>query len=1163
MTVHDPGSQHPTEHHEEKWPGLAAFTEEQQRFFYGRASELDELHRRVEREPLCVLFGQSGLGKTSLLQAGLFPRLRAIGYLPVSVRLDYASDAPPPEDQLRRALDQALAQHGIQPAARPRVDETLWEYFHRVEGQAAGPDGRAVVAVLVLDQFEEVFTLGQSRVPGRVEELIEVLAGLIENRVPAAVERRLEETPELVESLAFDREDHRVLLSLREDYLPHLQDLRRHLPSVMQNAMRLTRLDAPQALEAVLGPGGDLVTPAVARRIVAFVAAAGQSPEVSRDGGMTGVEVEPALLSLVCRELDNRRLAARLPAITEDLLAGSSEDILRDFYDRCLADQPVAVRAFVEDELLSQGVEALGGKVFRESISLERASRLLSTRGVPADALQTLVERRLLHVEERLGVSRVELTHDVLIEVVRRSRSERLQREAAGQAERDAEEARARLWRGRRRAALVAGGLAVLAAVAIVIAATTSRANRRLEALADSLRTQTSAAVSARTAADSNAAQAERNADSAAAARQRAQQREAEAVALRNESEAMHREADTLTRIYSAYTLSAVDALSDSSFQRPETAGLYDAFLGISDDYVGRMRSVSERSVEPVKLQTRIKTVRAMRERQAAPQATGGDRAAAERRATTTAKEAVDLASALLRRSNAPDTRDLAAAVFYEGGSVLQEFGDARDALNAAEKGIEAVEAGDVVHERRALERLGRLHRLRGFALFQLGDSAGAERAQDSGVVIARRNVALRDTSVARNLLSAALDAYGNILRSRGKYAAALAAFREQLRIDEALAAADTSVAAQRNVAWSWGKMGLGYENVDSMQAAEAAHLRRIELRRRIAERTGSQDDQSDLSVAREVLSGFYDRWGNSLLGRGDTTGARRLYRQEEEIDRALLAERETVGRAANLAFSLRKVERTLQSPDSARSRRAVLRELLRLRWGIVALKDSSQYRRDVVDAAGDLVAVVDDPADPPGSIAALRFAIAILDSVRARDPRDPLVARAAAIHHGRLGRHLFAMDSFPAAAAAYQARTNLQRDLRARGDSATTLEDLTGALGGLSFYLLFAGRPAASLAASDEALAAGPSETWLNTNRAHALLLLGRDAEAESVYRRYVGQVIEDPNRTWEIVVREDLCALVRKNAMTAAQADRVDGWLGSSGSANGWRAGCEGVDD
>ena len=52
---------------------------------------------------LTTLFGQSGLGKTSLLRAGIVPRLRAEGYCPIYVRIDYAPDSPPPSEQIKQA----------------------------------------------------------------------------------------------------------------------------------------------------------------------------------------------------------------------------------------------------------------------------------------------------------------------------------------------------------------------------------------------------------------------------------------------------------------------------------------------------------------------------------------------------------------------------------------------------------------------------------------------------------------------------------------------------------------------------------------------------------------------------------------------------------------------------------------------------------------------------------------------------------------------------------------------------------------------------------------------------------------------------------------------------------------------------------------------------
>src|SRR5579872_556833 len=85
------------------WLGLASFTEETRSFFFGREEEVAELGRRVQRKLLTILFGKSGLGKTSILRAGLVPRLREHGFCPVYVRIDYAREAPEPAEQIKRA----------------------------------------------------------------------------------------------------------------------------------------------------------------------------------------------------------------------------------------------------------------------------------------------------------------------------------------------------------------------------------------------------------------------------------------------------------------------------------------------------------------------------------------------------------------------------------------------------------------------------------------------------------------------------------------------------------------------------------------------------------------------------------------------------------------------------------------------------------------------------------------------------------------------------------------------------------------------------------------------------------------------------------------------------------------------------------------------------
>ncbi|HWJ05634.1 MAG TPA: hypothetical protein VNS57_07565 [Steroidobacteraceae bacterium] len=438
------------------WLGLSSYTEETRAFFHGREEEAAELARRVQRKLLTVLFGQSGLGKTSLLRAGLVPRLRDEGYCPVYVRVDYAPDSPSPAEQIKQAIFRATAEAGDWTQAGVAVHgESLWEFLHHRGDLLRDAQGRTVLPLLIFDQFEEVFTLAQVDDTGRARarKFLEELADLVENRPPAELEARIDRDE--VDSGGFDfaRADYRVLIALREDYVAHLESLKSVMPSITQNRMRLARMSGAQALSAVLQPGGRLVSREVAESIVRFVAGGAE---------LVTAEVEPSLLSLVCRELNVVRQAQGRAEISADLLAGSRETILSEFYERALADQPAGVRRVVEDELLTESG-------YRESLAEERVLKALAAVGAAPDALATLVDRRLLRIEERLDVRRVELMHDVLCPVVRSSRDLRHEREARDEAERQLAAQRERAAETRRtlkrtrRFAVAAGVLSLVA----------------------------------------------------------------------------------------------------------------------------------------------------------------------------------------------------------------------------------------------------------------------------------------------------------------------------------------------------------------------------------------------------------------------------------------------------------------------------------------------------------------------------------------------------------------------------------------------------------------------------------------------------------------------------------------------------------------------------
>ncbi|MBV8147429.1 MAG: hypothetical protein JO184_20720 [Gammaproteobacteria bacterium] len=442
------------------WLGLASFTEETRQYFFGRDEEVAELARRVQRKLLTVLFGQSGLGKTSILRAGLVPRLRSQGYCPVYVRIDYSKGSPEPAEQIKQAIRRNARLSGEWTQAGVAVEgESLWEFLHHRDDVLRDEAGRTLIPLLIFDQFEEIFTLAQSDDFGRARaaRFIAELGDLVENRPPKEFEKKLEDDESAAERFDFARSDYRVLIALREDYLAPLEGLRQAIPSISQNRLRLAPMSGTQALAAVLQPGKGLVTQEGAEAIVRFVAGGDE---------LANAVVEPSLLSLICRELNDARIAQGRKEISLDLLAGSHASILTNFYERALADQPAAVRRIIEDDLLTESG-------FRENVAEESLLKRFDEAGAAPNTLALLVNRRLLRIEERLDVRRVELTHDVLCGVVKASRDRRQEREAREATEKllaDQRERELAAHRAATRARQIAAACTVLAAVAVLAA---------------------------------------------------------------------------------------------------------------------------------------------------------------------------------------------------------------------------------------------------------------------------------------------------------------------------------------------------------------------------------------------------------------------------------------------------------------------------------------------------------------------------------------------------------------------------------------------------------------------------------------------------------------------------------------------------------------------
>lgn len=408
---------------QQPWPGLATYEEDARAWFFGRDNEAEALLRLIRMAPLTVLYGRSGLGKSSLLKAGLFPRLREQAMLPVYLRLDFSAQASEdPMAQMARRLDEEILAAGLEAPPRD-ADETLWHWLHRRDFELWSADNKPWTPVLVLDQFEELFSRSSGD-PARTGALFDQLADLAENRIPqdVAAQRDGRSTLDLLS------QRYRMVLSFREDFLPELRAWERKLPSLLRNDLRLVAMTRAQAIGAAQQAGSAVLAPGVAERLVDFVGGLGVAAGPST--------IEPALLSLCGAELVRRAPDGRIDA---ELLATAGQDILEGFYRGALADMPDSVHVFIEERLL-QGDRTRGSYAREEAL----------TQGfITREQLARLTDqRRLLRIEQEGGVPRIELIHDRLVEVVRRARERRAAlRHAEAEREQERRDAAERLAR--------------------------------------------------------------------------------------------------------------------------------------------------------------------------------------------------------------------------------------------------------------------------------------------------------------------------------------------------------------------------------------------------------------------------------------------------------------------------------------------------------------------------------------------------------------------------------------------------------------------------------------------------------------------------------------------------------------------------------------------
>ena len=239
------------------WAGLASYedpkTARQKLKFCGRDDDSYDLARLIMGNVFVTLYGKSGIGKTSLLNAGVFPELRQDQYSPDSLRLGIRDEEHPQSYQAmiieaaERIATKTNTINVIAEQKDPQAIDYLWNYFarHRFYDKNDEP----TTPVFVFDQFEEVFRGHRDE----AEILLKQLDYL--NDKDHALDRC-----EIDGQTYRYEQNYRFVVSIREDDLYLLEDSidNCYLPALKRCRYRLRSLTEEGARDAILIPGKGL-----------------------------------------------------------------------------------------------------------------------------------------------------------------------------------------------------------------------------------------------------------------------------------------------------------------------------------------------------------------------------------------------------------------------------------------------------------------------------------------------------------------------------------------------------------------------------------------------------------------------------------------------------------------------------------------------------------------------------------------------------------------------------------------------------------------------------------------------------------------------------------------------------------------------------------------
>ena len=418
------------------WLDIASYQIDDAFRFKGREEDVEKFLKRVNYNTMSVLYANSGIGKTSFINAGIIPALANTNYLPIHVVIPnevFANGSIKTwlYDRLF-FLEQENVNKGTNSkyhwrfSTNEKITESetsIWWLLHTAK-IIEGDFGKAFLPLIIFDQFEEMFLKAQKAgAETLLNDFFGVVQELAREAMPSKIEQELDKIAEQngrfvsVENV----HEYKVIFSLRKEYLSDFDywtNDRFVVPELYRNRMYLLPLTREQATRVITeqpNPENEGECIDTLNEITDDI--------LNKIDERNNDEVEPLMLSVLCSRLYDEARSKGLKQLTkQDVESKNMDTLISKFYVDTVSSVIADIKKLseFEEQMVDKdnhrnkikSSRILGGEFDKEYEIIKDG------KTVKTSYKKELENKHIIRVERYNNENYVELIHDRLAEVV-------------------------------------------------------------------------------------------------------------------------------------------------------------------------------------------------------------------------------------------------------------------------------------------------------------------------------------------------------------------------------------------------------------------------------------------------------------------------------------------------------------------------------------------------------------------------------------------------------------------------------------------------------------------------------------------------------------------------------------------------------------------------